>query len=157
MGHNDVRDNGKMTTEKTPYCIIVQPFMIDEMWDKCLPFLENPDIDELEFDDLDELREQCKRTESQLWIIMLDDDLKGCFITTLGEHSSGIKVINMSYFSGEGIRLWADTVDKAMIEFGIKNNCRYYSFIGRRGFSKMVPALKESGVLYLRDINVKED
>lgn len=142
-----------MEQQKTPYCIRVEPFMVNDMWPKCLHFLENPDIGDIEFTSLDDLKEECKELKAQLWILMEDDELKGCFLTNIGYLSDKVKVVNIFHLCGDGVKVWVDHMDKTMVDYAKENGCKFYLTTARRGFSRLVPALKESGVLYAREIN----
>lgn len=127
--------------------------MIDELWPKCLPFLENPDIGDIEFVSLEDLKQECKELKAQLWILMEDDELKGCFLTNIGYLSDKVKVVNIFHLCGDGVKVWVDHMDRTMIDYARQNGCSYYLTTARKGFSRLVPALKESGVLYAREIN----
>lgn len=126
--------------------------MVDDMWPKCLPFLENPEIGDTEYDSLNDIKDFCKQEYYQLWILMENDNLSGCFLTNIGEASKNTKVVNIFYLCGEGVKIWISELDKKIVEFAKENGCRFYSCAARRGFSRLVPELKETGTLYVREI-----
>ena len=134
------------------YCIRVEPFMIEGLWEKCLPFLENPEIGEIEFSSLEELKRNCLDSTAQLWILMEGDKLTGCFLTNVGVVSDEVKIVNIFNLSGAGIKFWIKELDDKMVAFCQEYGCQYYSYIGRQGFAKLVPQLKSTGVHYLREV-----
>lgn len=144
-------------TEKTPYCIMIEPFMVDELWPKCVPFFEDPEIGDIEFSSIEECYENCRRGIYQLWILMEDDELTGCFMTNIGMASDTVKVVNIFYLSGDGVKTWIAELDKKICEFCVQNDCSFYMCSARKGFSRLVPQLKESGVLYVRDARTGEN
>ncbi len=141
------------TAEKiaTPYCIKVDPFMIDKIWSKCKPFLENPEIGDVEYTSTEEMKELCKSEEYQLWILMEDEKLTGCFLTNIGEVASGVKMVNLFCLSGGGLKVWIDELDEKVTKFARQNGCIGYSCVARTGFSKFVPELKKLGDFFFRD------
>lgn len=138
------------------YCIMVEPFLVKDLWDKCLPFLENPEIGEIEFGNIDDLKQECIEGYAQLWILMRGDDLCGCFCTNFGEVDSGTNVVNIFRLSGEGAKVWIKELDKKISEFAIANNCKFYLCTARKGFARYVPELKEAGTLFVKDLCKKE-
>lgn len=141
-----------MEENKEVYCIRVEPFLLDSLWEKCLPFLENPEIGEIEYTPLDEVYELCKTEDYQLWILMNGDELTGCFMTNIFQVTAGTNVLNIFYLSGHGVKVWIDELDKKVSEFAIENGCSFYSCIARKGFSKLVSGLEEAGVQYVKDL-----
>lgn len=135
-----------------PYCIRVEPFMVPSMWSKCLPFLENPDIGDIEYSSLDEVKKDCLEGTTQLWILMKEDDLVGCFLTNVGVASDSVNIVNIFNLSGKDIEVWIKELDDRIVQFCKENNCKYYSYVGRPGFKKYVPELKSPGVFYLREV-----
>lgn len=134
------------------YCIMVEQFLIDELWSKCEKFLNNPEIGEIEFADLDDLKQECKDGICQLWILMQDDELTGCFITSIGEASANVKVLTLTHLSGEGVKVWIKELDDKVSQFAKINGCKYVSITARRGFARLIPELKEAGTLYVKDL-----
>lgn len=134
------------------YCIRVEPFMVSELWSKCLPFLENPEIGSLEYSSIEELKKCCLDETYQLWILMERDKLSGCFLTNIGVISDNINIVNIFNLSGSGIRFWIKELDQKISEFCKENNCKFYSYIGRDGFSRFVPELNKVGTYYLREV-----
>lgn len=139
-------------TLENAYCIRVDPFMIDGIWDRCLPFLQNPDIGDIEFLSSEESKKSCIDGEAQLWILMQEDELVGCFLTNIGVVSEGTNIVNIFNLSGTGIESWIKELDRKIVEFCKENNCKYYSYVGRPGFKRYVPELNSPGVFYLREI-----
>lgn len=134
------------------YCIRVEDFLIDDVWERCIPFLENPEIGEIEFTSLDSVKAEVIEGNYQLWILMQDDALSGCFLTNISEVANGIKIVNIFYLSGQGVKIWIQELDDKIVEFCKENGCKFYSCTARRGFSKLVPKLEEAGTLYVRKI-----
>lgn len=134
------------------YCIMVEPFMIDDMWPKCISFLENPEIGGEELASLEEAKSLCKQGFYQLWILMIDDALQGCFFTNYGEASPGKNIINVFWLCGEAAKTWVKEMDHKMCEWARANNCEHYVTTARRGFARLVPELKDSGTIYVRKV-----
>lgn len=139
-------------SDNKAYCIKVEPFMVIEMWDKCLPFLENPEIGQIEYTSPEELKRNCLDETYQLWILMEGDKLTGCFLTNIGVVSDEINIVNIFNLSGSGVRVWIKELDEKIVKFCQENGCKFYSYIGREGFAKLVPELKQTGVHYLREV-----
>lgn len=138
--------------EKEVYCIMVEPNMIEAVWDKCVPFLSNPDIGDVEFSSVEQTKESCSKGTDQLWMLMTGDELVGCFNTNFGPVSPGISLVNIYNLSGMDIKSWIDILDHKISKFAKDNGCAFYMYIGRRGFSKLVPGLKEVGSAYIKDL-----
>lgn len=134
------------------YCIMVEPFMIEDMWPKCIHFLENPDIGGEELASLDEAKELCRQGLYQLWILMEEDELKGCFFTNFGEASPGKNIINIFWLCGDGVKTWVHAMDQKMCEWARANGCKHYVCTARKGFARLVPELKDSGTIYVREV-----
>lgn len=134
------------------YCIRVEPFMINDLWDKCLPFLENPDIGDIEYSSTEQIKEDCFSGDTQLWILMKGDELVGCFLTNIGVASDTVNIVNIFNLSGTSIESWIKELDRKIVEFCQENSCKYYSYVGRPGFKRYVPELISPGVFYLREV-----
>lgn len=134
------------------YCIRVEPFMIESLWSRCLPFLENPEIGDIEYCSMQEIKHDCLNQSSQLWILMKGDELVGCFLTNIGVASDSVNIVNIFNLSGTSIESWIGELDRKIVEFCQQNNCKFYSYVGRPGFKKFVPQLTSPGVFYLREV-----
>jgi hypothetical protein len=141
-----------MNSEKESYCIRVEIFMIEDLWEKCIPFLANPEIGEIEYSSMEELKRDCLENITQLWILMKGDELVGCFLTNVGVASDTVNVVNIFNLSGTDIESWIKELDTKMVEFCQQNSCKYYSYVGRPGFKKFVPELTSPGIFYLREV-----
>ena len=134
------------------HCIMVEPFMVDAMWEKCLPFIENPELGDIEYMSPGELKQECLAGYAQLWILMLGDDLVGCFCTNFGEASSTVKVCNIFNLAGSGAKLWSKALDEKIAGFAQSHGCSAYMCVTRKGFARLVPELKEAGALFVRKL-----
>jgi len=140
--------------EKLPEidCIMVEDFMIDAIWPKVLPFLNKNPQNDFDLYDIAEVKTQCKDNLWQLWLLMQDEKIVGCFCTNVGEDSTK-RIVNVFNLIGENSRLWVKALDSKICEFARLNGCSHYFAAARDGFRRFVPELKEVGKMYIRRLD----
>jgi len=137
--------------EKSPDCIMIPLDMIDIVWDKCAPFLQKAFISPIAVYDLGDIYTNCLKGNWQLWMLLIDEQLVGCFITVLMIESRA-KILNILNLGAEGMKYWKDSIQHKITAFAKKHDCISIQAVARKGFSRIVPEIVEIGTIYALDL-----
>lgn len=85
----------------------------------------------------------------QMWLAKDGDKVVGACVTAIDHEYTG-KVLFIYSVAGERLKDWVHLMDAALDQFGLANGCHCIEAVTRKGFSKLVPAYKEDGVIYVK-------
>lgn len=133
-------------------CIMVDDFMVDAIWPKVEPIFKKYPPNDFDVYELDEVHEKCSEGLWQLWLLMKDEMIVGCFCTNIGQDVNN-KIVNVFNLVGSDSRHWVKKIDEKICDFVRLNGCKHYFAAARDGFRRYVPELKEVGKMYIRRVD----
>jgi hypothetical protein len=160
MGQNDVQYSCEVAMQlvtdskrvlEPDDCIQIESFMVDALWNKVEPFLKLSPSNGFDVYSLETVRENCKQDIWQLWMIVFDEEIIGCFCTNITDEFD-YRIVNCFNLVGKDGRTWAKALDKKICQFAINNGCIGYAAFLRDGVKRIIPELKEVGKMYIRKL-----
>lgn len=138
------------------YLTAVPPHAVDAAWPRVAPWIKAAcwrtgcDLTP------DDLKRLCRGGQAQL--ITIHDAFNrsvAAGVTQVRNYESGIRSCWVLAIGGTGARLWRGTLET--IEAGARaNGCHRVEFVGRRGWSRLLPTYRaelcETGMHYVKDL-----
>ena len=89
----------------------------------------------------------------QLWAACEQDNIVGVAVTSI-DCGSQSKICSILSLGGTDLH-WISGMDAVIEQFANDNNCDALQYVGRRGFSKLIPTWKEDGIVFIKQLGVK--
>lgn len=92
-------------------------------------------LGELEFD-AGALLADIESNRTQVWAIVVDDEVSGAFLTSIRQHEDGARDLDVYGLGGERIMRWGKALSDRMADFARHHSCRRVVFAGRKALAK---------------------
>lgn len=132
----------------------INPQYLEDYWPRCREMLANAFRQKVHIHNVDDYYDLIKEGSLQLWAAIENENLIGAIVTSLDEGSEA-KICSIMSLGGDRLEDWIYDADKALDKFAEDNQCFALEYVGRRGFSILVPEYQEDGVVYVKIIGDK--
>lgn len=85
---------------------------------------------------------EIQTTDTQLWVAMVDGELKGCVISRIVKHPQ-LSELFCLVVGGEHVEDWGEPMFARLEEFARAKGCARIEGVGRRGWARVLPGMKE--------------
>lgn len=82
------------------------------------------------------------RADQQLWIVLVDGETKGCVVSRVLVHPR-LKELFCPVVGGDGLEDWGAAMFAKLEEFARAHGCARIEGVGRRGWARVLPGMKE--------------
>jgi hypothetical protein len=134
--------------------IALQQQEIEANWPTCREILKDSFRQKLHIHAVDDYLPLLLTSECQLWVASDDNEIVGAVVTSIDEGSNA-RVCNILSLAGKDLDSWLQLLDETLTAFAKVNDCAALEYVGRSGFSKLLPSYVEDGRVFIKLIGEK--